>query len=151
MSPLRLDFPKARPCGHGAQSIIYAWGRDAPALELPKDVGFRLTSTTGSEKTDVRHLVIQVHYKDAMTTPDASGVAMTLTKRAQKYEAGVKLLAMGGTMPGMTTSKNDDKTVLFYVIIALIASERSKATKASKEGVAPFLKWAPARQSCLRA
>ena len=42
------------PCQSGSQ-IIYAWAMDAPALELPEDVGFRVGADT-----DIAYLVLQV-------------------------------------------------------------------------------------------
>ena len=49
---------ETRPvCGSGTSQIIYAWAMDAPALELPDGVGFRVGAGT-----DIKYLVLQVHY-----------------------------------------------------------------------------------------
>ena len=102
-------MPSAHACGKGASKLVYAWGRNAPALELPENVGFRLTEEAGKsgggKEIPLRHLVVQVHYKDVMTTPDSSGIAVNLTDTVQAHEAGVMIMAQGGVMPGMTTSK----------------------------------------------
>lgn len=37
--------------------IIYAWARDAPKLELPEGVGFKV-----GESSPIKYLVLQVHY-----------------------------------------------------------------------------------------
>lgn len=48
----------ASPCGQGAHSqIIYAWARDAPKLELPDGVGFKVGKTS-----PIKYIVLQVHY-----------------------------------------------------------------------------------------
>ena len=39
------------------QEIIYAWARNAPKLELPPAVGFKV----GGPGSDVKYLVLQVH------------------------------------------------------------------------------------------
>ena len=50
-------FKTGPVCRGGKQSIIYAWALDAPKLVLPKDVSFKLGG-----KTDIKYLVLQVHY-----------------------------------------------------------------------------------------
>uniref|UniRef100_A0A182NHY4 peptidylglycine monooxygenase n=1 Tax=Anopheles dirus TaxID=7168 RepID=A0A182NHY4_9DIPT len=46
------------PCGSGAPSqIIYAWARDAPKLELPEGVGFKV-----GKDSPIQYIVLQVHY-----------------------------------------------------------------------------------------
>merc|ERR1719427_141237 len=45
-----------QPCESGSQ-IIYAWAMDAPELNLPEGVGFRV----GADST-IQYLVLQVHY-----------------------------------------------------------------------------------------
>ena len=37
--------------------ILYGWAKDAPKLELPEGVGFKV----GGE-SDIKYLVLQVHY-----------------------------------------------------------------------------------------
>jgi peptidylglycine monooxygenase len=46
----------AAPCSRGAR-VIYAWAMDAPALILPKQVGFKVGANS-----DINYLVLQVHY-----------------------------------------------------------------------------------------
>jgi peptidylglycine monooxygenase len=43
------------PCGSGS-SIIYAWAQNAPKLQLPKDVAFRV----GGPDSGIDWLVLQV-------------------------------------------------------------------------------------------
>jgi len=43
MSAEQPELEGHPPCKKGPQ-IIYAWAKDAPQLDLPKDVGFRLDS-----------------------------------------------------------------------------------------------------------
>ena len=45
---------KAAPCARG-QQILYAWARNAPKLELPPEVGFRVGGGG-----DIKYLVLQV-------------------------------------------------------------------------------------------
>jgi len=52
---------RANPCAQGSQ-IIYAWARDAPKLDLPKGVAFKVGGNTG-----IQYLVLQVHYADVST------------------------------------------------------------------------------------
>lgn len=49
-------YPKGQIC-QGSSQIIYAWAMDAPALQLPKGVGFKV-----GKDTDINYLVLQVHY-----------------------------------------------------------------------------------------
>lgn len=46
----------ASPCLDGLQ-VIYAWARDAPKLELPEGVGFKV-----GKDSPIKYLVLQVHY-----------------------------------------------------------------------------------------
>ena len=52
-------FETAPVCGNPESEIVYAWGRDAPELDLPPGVGFKVGGDT-----DIKYLVLQVHYKD---------------------------------------------------------------------------------------
>jgi len=52
------NFDTAPVCESG-ETIVYAWAMDAPALQLPQGVGFKVGGDT-----DVKYLVLQVHYKD---------------------------------------------------------------------------------------
>lgn len=60
--------------------IIYAWAKDAPKLELPDGVGFKVGSSS-----PIKYIVLQVHYahiekfKDGST--DDSGIFIHYTKQ----------------------------------------------------------------------
>ena len=45
----------ASPCKNG-QKILYAWAKNAPKLDLPEGVGFKV----GGRDSDVNYLVLQV-------------------------------------------------------------------------------------------
>ncbi|XP_011643790.1 peptidylglycine alpha-hydroxylating monooxygenase [Pogonomyrmex barbatus] len=84
-------------CKEGTQ-IIYAWARDAPELDLPEGVGFKVGGDS-----PIQYIVLQVHYahidrfKDGST--DDSGVFLHFTKRPMNKLAGVILLGTGGVIP----------------------------------------------------
>jgi len=44
-----------QPCGDG-QQVVYAWAKNAPELELPEGVGFRV----GGPDSEIDWLVLQV-------------------------------------------------------------------------------------------
>lgn len=49
---------RANPCKEGSHTqIVYAWARDAPRLELPEGVGFKV-----GKASPIKYLVLQVHY-----------------------------------------------------------------------------------------
>ncbi|KAI5639692.1 putative peptidylglycine alpha-hydroxylating monooxygenase 1 [Phthorimaea operculella] len=50
------SYKHASPCKSGSQ-VVYAWARDAPSLQLPKDVGFLI-----GKDSPIKYLVLQVHY-----------------------------------------------------------------------------------------
>jgi peptidylglycine monooxygenase len=82
----------------GQPDIIYAWARNAPKLELPKGVGFRVGGPTRN-----RYLVLQVHYMHAMQREDHSGVVVSSTTEEQPRTAATLLLATGGSIPAKST------------------------------------------------
>jgi len=93
---------EAAPICNGGSRIIYAWGMDAPALSLPKGVGFRV----GGE-TSTKYLVLQVHYMSVDHIPasgDDSGVFLEFTEQKQPKTAGVILLGTGGYAPKHSTT-----------------------------------------------
>lgn len=49
-------FPRGPVC-KGQSQIVYSWAMDAPALKLPKGVGFKV-----GHGSDINYLVLQVHY-----------------------------------------------------------------------------------------
>ncbi|KAK2563008.1 Peptidyl-glycine alpha-amidating monooxygenase [Acropora cervicornis] len=88
-------------CGNqgAGEKIIYAWGRNAPDLKLPKDVAFEVGGDSG-----IAYLVLQVHYGKVdqfVANPslkDNSGVDLKTSFAPQKYVAGIKLLADGWSL-----------------------------------------------------
>lgn len=68
-------FKHGPVCTGSRQSIIYAWALDAPSLELPKDVAFKLGGQTKN-----KYIILQVHYADVegfiKGDTDASGVSL---------------------------------------------------------------------------
>lgn len=92
------------PCANGSPSqIIYAWARDAPKLELPEGVGFKV-----GKDSPIKYIVLQVHYanidkfKDG-TTFDDSGIFLHYTLKPMHKQAGVLLLGTGGYIPPKKT------------------------------------------------
>ncbi|KAL9986000.1 hypothetical protein ACROYT_G000053 [Oculina patagonica] len=87
-------------CGGDGERILYAWGRNAPVLKLPKDVAFEVGGDSG-----VNYLVLQVHYgkvdnfKANPTLKDYSGVDLQTTSVQPKHLAAIFLLASGGEIP----------------------------------------------------
>ncbi|XP_043269938.1 peptidylglycine alpha-hydroxylating monooxygenase isoform X2 [Venturia canescens] len=91
----------ASPCADGSE-ILYAWARDAPDLNLPDGVGFKV-----GRATHIKYLVLQVHYahidrfKDGST--DDSGVILHYTLQPLKKMASVILLGTAGIIPPQST------------------------------------------------
>ncbi|XP_047520481.1 peptidylglycine alpha-hydroxylating monooxygenase [Pieris napi] len=88
-------YTTASPCRSGSQ-IVYAWARDAPSLELPKDVGFLI-----GQDSPIKYLVLQVHYmtKFPEGKTDNSGVFLKYTQETMPRQAGVILLGTSGVIP----------------------------------------------------
>ena len=55
MSSEEPDLETHSICGEGKNQVIYAWAMDAPSLELPDGVGFRVGGDSG-----INYLVLQV-------------------------------------------------------------------------------------------
>lgn len=97
------DYEQGPVCKSGAK-IVYAWAMDAPQLNLPKGVGFEVGGDT-----DIKWLVLQVHYKDVsrFVAPnhdkDHSGVELITTRTKQPKRAGVFLMGTGGVIPAHST------------------------------------------------
>jgi len=92
---------QAAPCSRG-QKILYAWARNAPKLDLPPDVGFKV----GGDG-DVKYLVLQVHYAAVDKIPetgDTSGVVLSYTDQPQPKQAGVYFLGTNGMIPARSTT-----------------------------------------------
>ncbi|KAL5004013.1 hypothetical protein ScPMuIL_017469 [Solemya velum] len=96
-------YSEAPVCA-GGPKILYAWAMDAPSLSLPKDVAFKV----GGE-TDIRYLVLQVHYKDVSSFlppkngKDSSGITMITSQTSSPKRAGVYLMGTGGMVPKKST------------------------------------------------
>jgi peptidylglycine monooxygenase len=91
---------KRSPTCTSQPDIIYAWARNAPKLDLPKGVGFRVGGGTRN-----RYLVLQVHYMHAMNQPDFSGVQLSSTTVEQPRTAATLLLVTGGEIQPKTTEQ----------------------------------------------
>ncbi|XP_066923969.1 peptidyl-glycine alpha-amidating monooxygenase B-like [Clytia hemisphaerica] len=83
--------PKVCKDGYRAE-IKYAWGKNAPPLQMPKDVAFHIGG-----RSKAKYLVLEVHYlhvdsfKDGKTK-DHSGFTFITTSKRPKYFAGIYLL-----------------------------------------------------------
>jgi len=106
----------ASPCAKGSQ-VIYAWARDAPALDLPEGVAFEVGGDTA-----IQYIVLQVHYADVSSfaggNTDSSGVILHYTDTPQPKAAGVFLLGTNGWVPPLMTEYmeaacaiNEDKVI----------------------------------------
>lgn len=125
-------YVRAPVCAEGSQ-IIYAWALDAPRLELPKGIGFKIGGDSGVNflvlqvgvmmsqqlfpmvlrvpQTDRSHSVNQVHYADVSSFvnghTDRSGITLqtvTASSGLVKRRAGVYLLGTGGIIPSKKES-----------------------------------------------
>ncbi|KAK0425057.1 hypothetical protein QR680_009008 [Steinernema hermaphroditum] len=90
MTQTEADYLKASVCGE-KPNILYAWAKDAPKLELPKGVGFKLAGDT-----NIRHLVLQVHYMHKLDAPDFSGVRLETSEAPVEKTAATLLMVTGG-------------------------------------------------------
>lgn len=82
-------------CSSGSQAIKYAWGKNAPSLEMPDGVAFHVGGSA-----PIKYLVLQVHYLNVDTFKDGkkkdrSGLIFTTTTRKPKFFAGIQLLGAG--------------------------------------------------------
>ncbi|XKL65698.1 hypothetical protein PGB90_009118 [Kerria lacca] len=108
----QLDYNKdsANPC-HLGSTILYAWARDAPKLELPEDVAFKI-----GRNTKINYLVLQVHYnqaehfKNGMT--DNSGVYLHYTETPLPKLAAVLLMGTSGFIPAGSTESMETNCVI---------------------------------------
>ncbi|XGW21085.1 hypothetical protein V3C99_004221 [Haemonchus contortus] len=84
-------------CAPGATHILYAWAKNAPSLNLPRNVGF----SVGHENDGIRYLVLQVHYAQpfAGDVRDYSGVTLHITQKKPQNFAAVLLFASGEPIP----------------------------------------------------
>ncbi len=94
-------------CGNivcqGSKTILFAWGRNAPAMQLPDDVAFKV----GRETTH-KYIVVNIHYLKRVKN-DVSGLALTLTDAPKRYQAGILLMVAGLiNIPPKTKSYSTD-------------------------------------------
>jgi len=86
------ESEKRSPTCSNQPNILYAWAHDAPKLELPKGVGFRVGGNTNNN-----YLVLQVHYMHASEgKEDYSGVRVASTIEPQPKTAATLLVVTGG-------------------------------------------------------
>uniref|UniRef100_A0A1W7RA03 peptidylglycine monooxygenase n=1 Tax=Hadrurus spadix TaxID=141984 RepID=A0A1W7RA03_9SCOR len=104
MAGLKSEYRRAPTCNSGSQ-VIYAWAKDAPALQLPEGVGFKV-----GKGTDVKFLVLQVHYASVKNFinggTDNSGIILTIkpgNDKSVSKRAGVYLLGTAGEIPPKRT------------------------------------------------
>jgi peptidylglycine monooxygenase len=89
------------PCKRGSE-IIYGWAKDAPDLELPDGVGFKV-----GKDSPHKYLILQVHYAHVDMIPkdgDSSGIFLHYTHHPQPKIAGVFLLGTSGYAPRHSTT-----------------------------------------------
>jgi peptidylglycine monooxygenase len=99
MSQGEADEDSGSPCEGGSHSqIIYAWARDAPRLNLPDGVGFKV-----GKNSPIKYLVLQVHYMHSFEEgrTDDSGVFIHYTTEPLRKLAGVLLMGTSGVIPAM--------------------------------------------------
>ncbi|XP_026864792.2 peptidyl-glycine alpha-amidating monooxygenase B isoform X3 [Electrophorus electricus] len=88
--------------------IMYAWARNAPPTNLPKDVGFKVGGDT-----QITYFVLQLHYGDVNSFRDhhrdCSGLTLRMTSKPQPYVAGMYLMMSLDTVipPGKTVTNAD--------------------------------------------
>jgi hypothetical protein len=92
-----VSFWKGAATCAGASHILYAWARNAPSLELPKDVAIPI----GNNGDPVQYLVLQIHYAHPFegNVRDFSGIKLHLSPTRPKYIAQVYLLVSGDPIP----------------------------------------------------
>ncbi|KAK9814322.1 hypothetical protein WJX72_004044 [[Myrmecia] bisecta] len=88
------DCHMQSPCLSGHDRVLYGWGKNAPAMQLPEGVGYGLGK--GSSFT---YLVLQVHYLEARPPNDQSGIRLILSPEQVPYAAGMINYASTFTLP----------------------------------------------------
>ncbi|GFR70839.1 peptidylglycine alpha-hydroxylating monooxygenase-like [Elysia marginata] len=95
-------------CRGGEREILFAWAMDAPAKSLPEGVGIRVSGAT-----DIKYMVVQIHYAslfpDGVT--DNSGVTLTMTNNRPPMQAGYLVLANVGIIPPKQEAVNKDRNL----------------------------------------
>ncbi|EFO84961.1 hypothetical protein CRE_03921 [Caenorhabditis remanei] len=121
------ELPRAPTCG-SKPAILYAWALDAPPLELPKDVGFQVGGLS-----NIRHLVMQVHYMHSKQEPDETGLEITHTEEPQPKLAATMLLVTGGTLPKNKTESFETACVIEEDVVMHPFAYRTHTHRHGKE------------------
>lgn len=100
----KSPYDRGSVCGPGSQQLIlFGWALDAPAIEMPPQVGFKIGGSTG-----INYLVLQVHYgnvspfKEDPSMTDNSGIILHSVQGANHgitKMAGIYLLLSNGYVP----------------------------------------------------
>ncbi|XP_046357218.2 peptidylglycine alpha-hydroxylating monooxygenase-like [Haliotis rufescens] len=90
------DRSERSVCSDGDRQVVFAWALDAPSMNLPEGVGFRVGGDTG-----IDYIVIQLHYVQRFPgyLTDDSGVTLHMTYTPQPKQAGFYVLADTGYIP----------------------------------------------------
>lgn len=120
--PQTTPYDRGPVCGPSAKStILFGWALDAPSIELPAGVGFKL-----SGNSDINYLVLQVHYgntalfKSDPSITDDSGIVLNTVfgeNHGITKQAGIYLLLSNGYVPtgiskhSMECRINEDKVI----------------------------------------
>ena len=94
-----VDLVQGGVCGRGGSNILFAEAMQAGSYKLPEDVSFKI-----GKDTNVKYLVIQVHYKDVSkfekdpALKDYSGIDIEYQKNPTELSGGVLLLGSGGVI-----------------------------------------------------
>lgn len=90
------DCQRYSSCGGGKSAILYAWGRNAGPLNMPKNSGMHVGGSSG-----YTYLVAELHYLHVKQftngKKDHSGVRITLDNTPKPNIAGIYLVAGAGT------------------------------------------------------
>lgn len=121
-SPENSPYDQGPVCGQGEKTtILFGWALDAPAIELPPGVGFRIGGNSG-----IDYLVLQVHYgnttifRQSEDITDDSGIVLETVSGPDHgitKLAGIYLLLSYGYVPqGITKHEmecqmNEDKII----------------------------------------
>lgn len=99
MSTKNTNYRAGSICQQNSK-IIYAWAMEAPRLTLPPEVSFDV-----GQDTEIKYLVLQVHYKDVTSfrppnnQKDSSGLTLITTTEPTTKTAAVYLLGTSGEIP----------------------------------------------------
>uniref|UniRef100_A0A914PVM7 Peptidylglycine monooxygenase n=1 Tax=Panagrolaimus davidi TaxID=227884 RepID=A0A914PVM7_9BILA len=95
----------------GMAHILYAWARNAPDLELPKDVAIPI----GNQDDPVQYLVMQIHYSHPFegNVRDFSGIKLHLSPIRPKYIAQVYLFVSNEPIPPKLDAANNNMSCYY--------------------------------------